>query len=176
MKPIDDFFRNYRELFDTDNPPEGHLNRFYDKLETSAGPGKTQTLSMILKIAAIVVFGLFLSALLYYKGFFLYYSALVKDSCLNTELCEAEDYYSKQAETYYRRIEKMPFTNDPQSRKEILKELREMDAQVVGMKEDLKQNPNDERIIYTIINYYQEKIDMMDMIITRTSVSTNAIL
>jgi hypothetical protein len=176
MKPLDDFFRDNRELFNADDPPEGHLNRFYNKLDASVGSGKTRTLSMIMKIAAVVVFGLFMSALLYFKGFSLYHSALVKDSCLNTELCEAEDFYAKQVETYYRRIEKMPFTNDPQTRKEILKELREMDTQVVGMKEDLKQNPNDERIIHTIINYYQEKIDMMDMIITRTSVSTNAIL
>jgi hypothetical protein len=176
MKPIDDFFRENRELFEADDPPEGHFNRFSAKLEASASHGKARTLSMILKIAAVVIFGLFLSAFLYYKGFSLFHSALKEDSCLNTELCEAEDFYSKQAETYYRRIEKMPFTNDPQTHKEILKELREMDAQVAGMKEDLKQNPNDERIIYTIINYYQEKIDLMDMILTRTSVSTNAIL
>jgi hypothetical protein len=175
MKPVDDFIRDNRELFNADDPPEGHLSRFYDKLETSGSAGKTRTLSALLKIAAVAVIGLFLSALLY-KGISLYQSALEDDSCLNKELCEAEDFYSKQAETYYRRIEKMPFTNDPQTREEILKELREMDVQVEGMKEDLKQNPNDERVIYTIINYYQEKIDMMDMIIERTSVSTNAIL
>ena len=175
MKPVDDFIRDNRELFNADDPPEGHLDRFYEKLKASGDSGKTRTLSMILKIAAVLVIGLFLSALLY-KGFSLYHSVLEDDSCLNTELCEAEDFYSKQAETYYHRIEKMPFTNDPQTRKEILKELREMDAQVAGMKEDLKQNPNDERIIHTIINYYQEKIDLMDMIIARTSVSTNAIL
>jgi hypothetical protein len=173
---MNDFFRNNHELFDTDDPPEGHLNRFYEKLEASAGRRKTRILSMIFKIAAVVIIGLFLSTLLYYKGFSLYHSAIVKDTCPNTELCEAEDFYSKQAETYYRRIEKMPFTNDPQTHREILKELREMDSQVAGMKEDLKQNPNDERVIYTIINYYQEKIDLMDMIITRTSVSTNEIL
>jgi hypothetical protein len=175
MKPVDDFFRKNRELFDADDPPEGHLNRFYDKLKASGIPGQARTFTMILKIAAVVVTGLFLSALLY-KGLSLYHSALTEDSCLNTELCEAEDFYSRQAETYYRRIEKMPFTNDPQTRNEILKELQEMDAQVVGMKEDLKQNPNDERIIHSIINYYQEKIDLMDMIITRTSGSSNAIL
>jgi hypothetical protein len=175
MKPVDDFFRENRELFDADDPPEGHLNRFYKKLKASGDSGKTRTLTILLKIAAMVIIGLFLSTLLY-KGLSLYHSVLAEDSCLNTELCEAEDFYSKEAETYYRRIEKMPFTNDPQTRNEILKELREMDAQVAGMKEDLKQNPNDERIIHSIINYYQEKIDLMDMIITRTSVSSNAIL
>jgi hypothetical protein len=175
MKPVDDFIRDNRELFCTDEPPEGHLTRFYDKLEASRNSGKVHTLSMLLKIAAIVVIGLFLTVLVY-KGFSFYQAGLQDDSCLNKELCEAENYYSRQAETYYRRIEKMPFVNDPQTRKEILKELRDMDTQVEGMKKDLKENPNDERVIYTIINYYQEKIDLMDLIIERTSVSTNAIL
>jgi len=175
MKPVDDFIRDNRELFSTDDPPEGHLDRFYDKLKASGNPGKARTLWVVLKVAAVLVIGLFLSVLVY-EGFSLYRTALGEDSCLNKELCEAEDFYSKQAETYYHQIEKMPFINDPQTRKEILKELREMDAQVAGMKEDLKQNPNDERIIHTIINYYQEKIDLMDMIIARTSISTNAIL
>jgi hypothetical protein len=175
MKPVDDFIRDNRELFNADDPPEGHLTRFYDRLQASGNSGREHTLSMLLKIAAVLIIGLFLSVTLY-KGFSLFHSGLKDDSCMNTELCEAEDYYSRQAETYYHRIEKMPFTNDPQTRVEILKELRDMDTQVEGMKKDLKENPNDERIIHTIINYYQEKIDLMDMIITRTSVSSNAIL
>jgi len=175
MKPVDDFIRDNRELFNADDPPEGHLTRFYDKLQASGNSGRDRTISLLLKIAAVLVIGFFLSVTLY-KGFSLYYSALEDDNCLNPELCEAEDYYSRQAESYYHRIEKMPFANDPQSHKEILKELRDMDTQVEGMKKDLKENPNDERIIHTIINFYQEKIDLMDLIIERTSVSTNAIL
>jgi len=175
MKPVDDFIRDNRELFNADDPPDGHLTRFYNKLQASGNSGRDHTISLLLKIAAVLVIGFFL-AVTFYKGFSLYHSGPEDDNCINTELCEAEDFYSRQAESYYHRIEKMPFANDPQSRKEILKELRDMDTQVEGMKKDLKENPNDERIIHTIINFYQEKIDLMDLIIERTSVSTNALL
>jgi hypothetical protein len=175
MKPLDDFIQKNLDMFNRDEPPEGHLNRFYDKLETSGRIAKARILPVLLKIAAVVIIGLFLSGVIY-KGWLFYRSAIEDDSCVNKELCEAENFYSNEAAIYYHRIEKMSFNNDPQTRREVLKELREMDSQVEGMKEDLKQNPNDERIIHTIINYYQEKIDLMNMIITRTSVSKNEIL
>jgi hypothetical protein len=175
MKPIDDIIRHYKAGFDTEEPPEGHFDRFKQRLDTGNGSGRLRTLPLVFKIAAVVLFGLFFSALLY-KGIAFYTAASLEDNCVNKELCEAENYYSKQVEKYYNRIEKLPFSNDPQSRVEIMKELRDMDVQIEGMKEDLKQNPNDERVIHSIINFYQEKIDLMDMIISRTSVSTNAIL
>jgi hypothetical protein len=172
---MDDFIRNNAEHFNTEEPPEGHLNRFYEKLGASGKYGKTRLLALMLRVAAILVVGIFIAAIMY-KSVTTYHSVLQDDSCPNRELCEAEDFYSRQVEKYYNRIEKMPFNNDPTTRKEILKELREMDSQVAVMKEDLKQNPNDERVIHSIINYYQEKIDLMDMIIVRTTISKSTIL
>ena len=49
----------------------------------------------------------------------------------------------------------------------ILNELSEMDDQVQAIKSDLKQNPDDERIVHAIINFYQVKIELMDVIINR---------
>jgi hypothetical protein len=172
---MDDFIRNNAEHFNTEEPPEGHFDRFNGKLETPVHYGRYRFMTLIPRVAAILVLGIFITAVLY-KSITTYHSALPDDNCPNRELCEAEDFYSRQVETYYNRIEKMPFNNDPKTREEVLKELREMDAQVVVMKEDLKQNPNDERVIHSIINYYQEKIDLMDMIIVRTTISKNTIL
>ena len=50
-----------------------------------------------------------------------------------------------------------------------------MDAQVQAMKHDLKQNPDDERIVHAIINFYQVKIELMDVIIARCSKTTNTV-
>ncbi|MBN1414469.1 MAG: hypothetical protein JW973_05165 [Bacteroidales bacterium] len=175
MKPIDNLIRNHLELFNTDEPPEGHFDRFYSKLESSGRSNKIRFVPIIFKVAAVLIIGLFLAVSLY-KGVAMYRSTPLDDTCPNKELCEAEDFYSKQVEKYYNQIENLQFNNDPLTRKEVLKELKEMDSQVMGMKEDLKQNPNDERIIHSIINYYQVKIDLMDMIITRTTISKNNIL
>jgi hypothetical protein len=175
MKPMDDFIRDNLAFFDSDEPTEGHFERFYNKLQASRKTLNIRHYPMMLRIAAILIIVFFISTLLY-KGVTLFTSFSPDESCLNSELCEAEDYYSKQVEKYYDQIKSMPFNNDPKTRMEVLKELREMDVQMVGMKEDLKQNPNDERIVYSIINYYQEKIDLMDMIIIRTTISKSPIL
>ncbi|MBN2273414.1 MAG: hypothetical protein JXR41_04510 [Bacteroidales bacterium] len=175
MKSLDDFFGNNRALFDNEEPPAEHFERFYQKLERSTYFDKTQVMSVIFKIAAVLVFALFLSVALYLN---LKKKSLVfqNDDCPNKELCEAEIFYTKKAENYYHLIEQMPFSHDPKTHKEILKELREMDDQVALMKKDLKQNPYDERIVHSIINYYQEKIALMDMIIVRTKISKNSML
>jgi hypothetical protein len=173
---MDDFIRKNAEYFDTEEPPKGHFKRFYSKLSKMSGnTGKIRHMSVLLKIAAVLIIGIFIASMLYFsiKG---YYSASKEDNCLNRELCEAEDFYSRQVEQYYQRIEKMPFNHDPITREEVLEELREMDNQVAVMKEDLRQNPNDERVVHTIINFYQDEIELMDMIIAKTTISNNTIL
>jgi hypothetical protein len=92
------------------------------------------------------------------------------------ELNEAENFYNAQLEQYYVKIQDLKFNNDQVEKKQILKELSEMDQQVQSMKKDLKQNPDDERVVHAIINFYQVKIELMDMIIARTQQTTNTIL
>jgi predicted ribosome quality control (RQC) complex YloA/Tae2 family protein len=175
MKSLNDFIRDNAQRFHTEEPPDGHFERFNARLGTMPYEGKTRYLTAFSRIAAVLIIGLFLAATVY-LGLSYYRTSSSDDSCPNKELCEAEDYYSRQIDKYYQRIEKLPFSNDPQTRDEILKELREMDNQVARMKEDLKQNPNDERVVHSIINFYQNKIDLMDMIIVRTNISENSML
>jgi hypothetical protein len=173
MKLLNDFIRNNIESFNTEEPPEGHFERFYAKLKHSDKHRKVLLNNTWGKIAAILVLGLFLSALLF-AGYKFYKAINANDGCLNAELCEAEDYYSRQIEYYYKKIEKLP--DDLPMHEGILDELREMDMQVKDLKSDLKQNPYDERIIHSIINCYQEKIGLMNLIILRTKISEKQVL
>lgn len=173
MKPLNDFIRHNIEAFNTDEPPEGHFDRFYSKLHHSGKHGRPIIINTWLKIAAMLIIGLFLSALLF-AGYKLYKANYADDNCLNAELCEAEDFYSKQIEYYYRKIEKLP--DDQQIHEGVIKELREMETQVEELKTDLKQNPYDERIIHSIINCYQEKIGLLNLIIIRTNLSEKQVL
>ncbi len=173
MKLLNDFIRNNIESFNTEEPPDGHFERFYKKLKRSDKHSRLFIINTWAKVAAVLVLGLFLSALLF-AGYKLYKANFANDSCLNAELCEAEDFYSKQIDYYYKKIENLP--NDPKMREGILKELQEMDSQVEDLKSDLKQNPYDERIIQSIINFYQEKINLMDLIILRTNISEKQVL
>ena len=94
----------------------------------------------------------------------------------NRELNEAEQFYTSQLSIYYNKIEKLRFNNDKAEKKQVLQELSAMDEQVQAMKYDLKQNPDDERVMSAIINFYQVKIEMMDVIIARAQKTNTTIL
>jgi maltodextrin utilization protein YvdJ len=92
------------------------------------------------------------------------------------ELIEAEKFYTNQLDQYYSKLQSLKFNNDKVQKKQILDELSDMDHQVKTMKRDLIQNPDDERIVHAIINFYQTKLEIMDMIITRTQEYSSTIL
>ncbi len=173
MEPLNDFIRHNLASFNTDEPPEGHLERFYAKLRYSEKRVRPLLINTWFKIAAVLVIGFFIFALMF-AGYKLYKANHADDQCLNAELCEAEDFYSKQIEYYFRKIEKLP--GGPQLHEGIINEFIEMDTQVEELKTDLKQNPYDERIIHSIINCYQEKIGLLNLIIVRTNISGKQVL
>lgn len=177
MKPLDDYIRNNMERFNEEEPSNGHFERFEEKLDRLERRRISRPWMAILRIAALVILGLVIS----YAAFRefriieqsrenLYSGAIV------TELNEAEKFYTTQLNISYNTIQNLRFNNDKDEKKQVLEELSEMDMQVQVMKEDLKQNPDDERIVHAIINFYQVKMEMMDMIIARTQQSSNSIL
>jgi len=177
MKNVDDFIRENPERFDTEQPTAGHMERFNARLsgmELKSSPGIR---TLLLRIAAIVLLG-FIVTYAAIREFGLAKSDIFSrvTASGNSELNEAEQFYTSQLSIYYDRIKTLGFNNDQTEKKEILKELSEMDEQVQAMKHDLEQNPDDERIVHAIINFYQVKIELMDMIITRAQQTTNTIL
>jgi hypothetical protein len=177
MKPLDEYIRSNLDRFEAEEPPEGHFDRFDQLLTRSRrrriiGSGK-----VLLRIAAIVLIGLVISYAVF-RDFNLLkqYSASNYSGTADPELNEAEQFYNNQLSIAYTKIQNLRFNNDPNEKSQVLKELTEMDKQVKAMKQDLIQNPDDERIVNAIINYYQLKIEMMDMIISRTQQFSSTIL
>lgn len=177
MKPLDDYIRENLERFDTEEPLNGHYDRFNDKLAQLNKKGNHPVWNIFLKIAAVVLLGLVIT-----------YAAVHEFRILNRnagnfisasaypELNEAEQFYTAQLSLYNSKIQDLVFNNDQTEKKRVIEELSEMDQQVRAMKSDLRQNPDDERIVHAIINFYQIKIELMDMIIARTQQATNTIL
>jgi hypothetical protein len=131
----------------------------------------------LLRIAAIVILGTVITygAIREFSQFNRNLGYLISSNEY-PELKEAELYYNNQLDVYYSKLENLRFDNDKIQKQLILDELSDMDRQVLTMKRDLRQNPDDERILHAIINCYQVKLELMDMIITRTQESINTIL
>jgi hypothetical protein len=176
MKQLDDFIKSNAGQFDSGEPPEGHFERFEGRL-AAMRRSRTGTLTMVMRIAAMLLIGLFITYASV-REFNIISGRLEKTGTglSNTEFNEAEQFYTSQLGMYYSKIENLRFNNDKTEKMQVLKELSDMDIQIKAMKQDLLQNPDDERIVHAIINFYQVKIEMMDMIIARTEQLSNSIL
>jgi len=174
MKTIDAYIRQNAPLFDGEEPEHGHMERFSKRLNPSSGTGYRLVL---LRVAAVLVLGLVTSYVAFRElGMIERKIGDIAVRVSNPELNEAERYYNSQLTQYYDKIRKLRFNNDQAEKKAVLDELSTMDAQVQDMKHDLRQNPEDERIVNAIINFYQVKIEAMDMIIARAQRKTITIL
>ena len=176
MTPLSEYIRNKRGHFDTEEPLPGHFDRFESKLE-KATTRKVGSRFLTLKIAAAIIAGVVITyAAIREFSSFNRNAGQIFSSAKFPELKEAEQFYNVQMNLYYNKLQNLRFNNDQSQKQQILEELSDMDRQVRNMKRDLRQNPDDERVVHAIINYYQVKLDFMDMIITRTQESNNTIL
>lgn len=168
MKPFNQFIQQNLAGFNDAEPAAGHFERFGRKLDGLAAKRNRQVGMMILRIAAMVVF-VFLVSLLFFRKYKAWdeRTSDTLNLSYNTELYEAEKYYTDLLGIYYEKIENLKFKNNPSEKKQVLRDLQEMDKQVMIMKEDLRQYPENELIMNAIINYYQYKIELMDDIIAQ---------
>jgi hypothetical protein len=168
MKNMKDFIQQHSAMFDDEEPAGGHLERFRRKMDTMEVYSRHRIGVMWLRIAALAVFAVLVSYVSF-RGFRLMDSQLdaLSEVHINHELNEAEHFYTLQLSMYYDKIRDLRFNNDPAEKKQVLQELSAMDEQVNAMKHDLEQNPDDERIVHAIINFYQVKIELMNVILDR---------
>lgn len=168
MEPLDQFIRNNLDRFNEYEPHAGHTDRFTTKLDARDSARKRSYRLMFFRIAAIVVF-VFLLSIVFSREYRLWSESGLEASQMayNTEVLEAERYYSQQLQLYYKQIEELPFQYNTTEKRKVLRELQEMDRQVEIMKEDLQQYPDNEMIVNAIMNFYQIKIELMNDIIAR---------
>jgi hypothetical protein len=177
MKTIDDFIQQHGGMFESEEPGPGHEDRFKNRLDALHSTRRPRLKIVLMQIAAILILGIVIS-------YFAVKEFRMIDNQINNmtldnsyqELNEAESFYTSQLNIYYTKIQQLGFNNDKAEKKEVLQELSAMDEQVQAMKYDLEQNPDDERVISAIINFYQLKIEMMDVIIARAQKINTTIL
>jgi len=176
MKTLDEFIRGNPDQFNSEEPLDGHFERFNAKMN-QLKTRRHSYLIPLLRIAAIVLIGVVISyaAIREFKLLKLETTAIFSKTD-DPELIEVEQFYTTQLNLAYRKIQNLAFNNDQDEKNQVLQELSEMDGLVQAMKKDLKQNPEDERIVHAIINFYQVKIELMDMIIARTQQSKSSML
>jgi hypothetical protein len=166
MNDLDNIIQKNRELFNTNEPSDGHFERFEQKLNKLNSTKKTYTFGYILKAAAVAI-------LVVLSGLWVFDN--INETKINEgiALSEISPEYG-EVEMYYTHLVNQKFGEIKQStsldslQKEILvHELNNMDSIYENLKKDLTENPNDKRVINAMIQHYQLKVEVMNQILSQ---------
>ena len=161
----DKIVNDHRDEFD-EEPTDGHFDRFLEKLRMQKTKRKGVNLSGFLKVAAVLII-ILLSAdvVLHFRN---PKTGSKEVLVTKSDLGEASIYYTGKINNGIRDLEKMA-REGIGSKNEIIQvkhELSEMDSLFVNLKKEYNSNPDDERIINAMIEYYQTKLDIVNTIKT----------
>ena len=164
---MEDFIKNNKEFFDSNEPSANHFEKFASKLENQKTTKRLTFIKKTYSIAAVVTFMLF-SAIL---ASLLYNGVKSQDNLqlseMTNELSEVETYYDSNFnkdlnEFIHLKCEKSEINKD-----EILKELQYFDANYLELEKELQQNKENEIIINAMISNMQKRSEFLDNIIKR---------
>lgn len=172
MKDLDNIIQENRFEFDSFEPSDGHFERFEQKLnELNSRKKKSFTIGYILK-AAVVAILVILSGLWVYDNFESRTNNGIALNEISPEYGEVEMYYTHLVNQKYSEINQCE-TLDSTQKGMLMYELGEMDSIYSNLKNDLKTNPNDQRVINAMIQHYQLKVEVMNQILQQLQQAQN---
>lgn len=168
-------FKNLESLNESE-PLDGHFERFEAKLKVQHKKKKI-TFNVVWKVAAAVIF-----VLLATNQAFIYFSPNQQNSIFGStqnsefslasvskEYEEVEFYYTNAINvglTKWNSLNHDGFISEEEQ--QIMDdELSEFEDRFNLLQKDLAANPNDERVVNAMLEYYQAKLGIITMIITK---------
>jgi len=153
---------NNQHSFQDDEPLEGHFERFESRLQKTSKPTRKFNFQAVLKIAAIVVF-----ALLVVNQARIWLSPEKNETLslgsISPQYREVEFYYTNAIQLGMNQLDKLK--NDglisETEQQMMLTEQKEFDQMYQKLLTDLKANPNDERVINAMLEYYQSRMNVI---------------
>ena len=157
-------------------PAEGHFERFETKLKLRHRK-KNVNFRLVLKVAAAVIF-VFLAtnqAIIYflpgYNGDLLavFSKKEITLSTISPEYSEVEFYYTNAINVRLNQWNKLNSEGYVSDEEKLMvnKELAEFEEHFKNLQQDLAANPSDERVINAILEYYQAKLSIINMIVEK---------
>jgi hypothetical protein len=157
-----------RQSLLNEEPPQGHFERFEAKLRKTEKPVRKINFQALLKIAAMVVFALLAvnQARIY---FFPQKQKTLSLGSISPEYREVEFYYTSSIQLGMDQWEKLKKEGlISESEQQMMhKEQAEFDQMYQKLQEDLKANPDDERVINAMLEYYQTRMNVMNLVINK---------
>lgn len=167
--------KNLKSLNESE-PLEGHFERFQSKLNLQHKT-KRLTFNNIWKVAAAVVFIILATnqAFIYLAPnqqsslFALFNKNEVTLSSVSSEYEEVEFYYTNAINVelnQWNTLNNEGFISD-EEKKMMDDELGEFENRFKALQTDLAANPKDERVVNAMLEYYQSKLNVLNLIVNK---------
>lgn len=159
---------NNRHSIQDDEPLEGHFERFEARLQKAAKPTRKINFRPALKIAAVVVFAM-LAVNQARVWIFPEKKEPLTLGSISPEYREVEFYYTNAIQlgnTQWQTMKDEGFISESEQ-KMMQKEQDEFDLMYQKLLVDLKANPDDERVINAMLEYYQARMNVMSLVISK---------
>lgn len=173
---IEEIILNHREGLNDNEPMEGHFDRFEAKLNLQHKKKKFN-LNVVWKVAAAVVFVLLVSnqvAIYLSQGnqgslFSTFGKKEVTLSSVSPEYQEVEFYYTSSINSGINQWEKLKREGmiSEEEQDMMNSELNDFQTRYENLQKDLAANPNDERVINAMLEYYQAKLSVINLIVNK---------
>jgi hypothetical protein len=174
MKNIEEIIRENRNIFENNEPMDGHLDRFNWKLEKRLHSNTTRrSIVPYLLRAAVVTLLVTLSSLWTWDHFIRSDKGTMALGDVSPQYREVENYYVHQVNLMEGELQSADFGTNPEQKEMLQNELKSMDSTYVQLQKELKANPNDERIINAMIEHYQTKVEVLTYIVNQLKAIRN---
>ena len=159
---------NNQHSFQNEEPLEGHFERFEARLQKASKPSRKFNLQPLLKIAAIVVF-----ALLVVNQARIWLTPEKKETLslgsISPQYREVEFYYTNAIQLGMSQLDMLKKEGliSESEQQMMQKEQKEFDQMYQKLLEDLKANPDDERVINAMLEFYESRMNVISLIINK---------
>ncbi|MFS4467706.1 hypothetical protein [Maribacter sp. 2210JD10-5] len=170
---LDNLFEGLRGTLDTENPAEGHQQRFMEKLNASHGAvtlTKKKTnwwkpLSIAASVA--VVCGIFLTQLENNQ------SIDEKVAEISPEVSNSQFYFANLIEEQVKQLESESTPETEKIISDTLKQLKNLEADYSGLERELIKGGNSKMILSAMITNFQTRIDLLNDVLNKIETIKN---
>lgn len=173
---IEDLILNNLEALNDNEPNEGHFERFEARLQAMNQKKKVFSLNVVWKVAAAAVF-----AFLVVNQGIIWFSAEPRNqtsaagnqemtlSTVSAEYEEVEFYYTNAINVGLNQWENLVEQGliSQEEQQMMQNELEEFEIVFQKLQNDLSLSPNDDRVINAMLEYYQTKLSLINMIVEK---------
>ncbi|AVR46716.1 hypothetical protein C7S20_16385 [Christiangramia fulva] len=165
--------KNMEELFedlnfDIEEPHSGHRERFRRKLEKQSGSSRKSKVRKLwnpfMGIAAGFLFAIFLAGQFFGDDLQTKQADLAS---ISPEMKQTQEFYTSVISKELSSLaeEKTPETEAIVN--DALKQMEKLEKEYEGLKKDLHESGNDNRVIYAMIQNFQQRIDLLNSVLEK---------